>query len=393
MKILHVIADLKPKSGGPAKAVVDICRALASEGHEVTIFTTNLADEGIMNVSVNQPIPKDGFTIVYFPTFGPRNNPISAQMARALDSHVKDFDIVETHGLYLFTTAAAAFYCRKHRVPYIMRPFGTLDPFVRHRGAAKKAIYTWLIERKNWDCAAAIHYTAQDEMDLAHYDMRIKAPGMVVPLGLELSQYASLPPFGKLRERYPQLKDKFVILFLGRIHQKKGMDLLAKAFGELVQKRDDVRLVIAGPDDAGYKKQVEQILGAYGALDKTVFTGMLYGEDKLAAFVDSDVFVLSSYSENFGIALVEAMACGLPVITSNKVNIWREVADANAGEVINCDVSELEEAIVKTLSNSELRRMYGTNGKKLVIEKFNWGAIADQLVADYRRFSKEQAIK
>jgi glycosyltransferase involved in cell wall biosynthesis len=183
--------------------------------------------------------------------------------------------------------------------------------------------------------------------------------------------------------RFPAIGNDFLILFLGRINFKKGLDLLARAYGQIARQNSKVHLAIVGPDNEGYMRQVQAWLAEECVLDRVTFTGMLLGRDKLAAFVDADVFVLPSYTENFGIAVLEAMACGLPVVISNKVNIWREIACADAGLVVNCDVGELVKALLGSMDDAERLKKQGLNGKELVQEKFTWDLAAKQMVKVY----------
>jgi glycosyltransferase involved in cell wall biosynthesis len=383
MKVLHVIAGLAPRNGGPHKAAPEMCRAMARRGHEMAIFTTNMDGDGVLDVPTDRPVYREGITIRYFPIGIPRHYKCSWPLARALRDHIPDFDIVHVHSLYLFHTLVAAHFCRKYGVPYLMRPHSTLDPFIRRKSRVRKAVYNLLIEKRNLDCAAAIHYTAHEEMELAHGALGIRAPGAVVPLGIDLNEYADLPPEGEFHSLYPATKDRHVILFLSRITPKKGLDLLARAYGSVARAREDVHLVIAGPDDEGYGRRVRRWFAEEGASERVTFTGMLLGREKLAALRDADLLVLPSYAENFGVAVVEAMTCALPVVISNKVNIWREIDQGRAGIVIGCDEKELSRALIRLLEDGNLRRELGENGRRLVEAKFTWTRAAEQLEALY----------
>jgi len=340
-------------------------------------------DGGALDVPTDRVVLDHGVSVHYFPVDWPRNYRVSWRFAQALARAVPKYDVIHIHGLYLFTTLASAFFGRKYRVPYVITLHGFLDPFLRRKSRIKKAIYTFLFEKRNLDNAAAIHCTSQDELELVK-PLGIKAPLVVVPWGLDLKEYAILPCADLFRSRYPYLGNKQIILFLGRINFKKGLDLLAQAFGEIARRRKDVHLVLAGPDNEGYGKRVRQWLAQEGVIEHVTFTGMLQGEDKLAALAASDVFVLPSYAENFAIAVVEAMACGLPVVISNKVNIWREIADAQAGIVINCETHELIEALHKVLDDPVSRKRWGENGKRLVEQKFTWARVAEQMTQVYQ---------
>ena len=378
MKILHVIANLAPRYGGPSKACFEMARAVARLGHTVSIYTTNQDGPTELDVPTDQPVVRDGVEIRYFPIQHPRFLGFSVPLALALREAIREYDIVHIHSLYLFHNLVAAHYCRKHGIPYIIRPHGTLDPFLYRRHRLRKRIVELLFENKNIKQAAAIHFTTEDEKKLAEPYI-FQRPGIVVPLGLELDDYENLPAPGVFRARYPETQGKKLILFFGRLNFKKGLDILARAFGELARARDDVHLVIAGPDNDGFGEQVRAWLNEERVLERTTFTGMLQGEDKLAVLHDADMFVLPSYSENFGISVIEAMACGLPVIISDKVNLWREVEAGGAGKVVPCRVDRLRKAMLELLENPKATEQMGECGKVLVKEHFQWDTIGKVL--------------
>jgi len=300
MKILHVIASVAPRYGGPSKMVLELCRELGNRGHEVCIFTTNIDGDKNLDAPIDQYIPMNGFKIRYFPVQSPRRFIVSLPLASALKNSINNFDVVHIHSLYLFHNLIAGHYCRKYKIPHIIRPHGILDPFLQRRHPFRKKIYNLMIEGRNLNQATAIHYTTREEMELAK-PLNIKAPGVVVPNGIEFSKYKNLPEYGTFKNKYPRLKDKKIILFLSRINFKKGLDILIKSFGRIARTRNDVYLVIAGPDNDGYIRYVKKWLEEEGVTRKVIFTGMLLGEEKLAVFRDSDLFVLPSYSENFDV--------------------------------------------------------------------------------------------
>ena len=222
--------------------------------------------------------------------------------------------------------------------------------------------------------AATVLYTTEEEKRLAE-PHACGAPGAVVPLGLDMAEFDDMPAPGGFRSGHPEIGDKTILLFFGRLHMKKGLDILARAFGKLARGRDDIHLVIAGPDN-DMRDRVSQWLRDEDVLEKTTFTGMVLGPDKRALLGDGDIFVLPSYSENFGIAVLEAMACAMPVVISDKVNIWREVEAGNAGRVTPCDVEAVARAIDELLNDKDAAREMGENGKAVVAEQFAWPKIA-----------------
>jgi glycosyltransferase involved in cell wall biosynthesis len=391
MKILHVIAGLAPRYGGPSKACLELCHELAQHGEQVAIYTTNIDGDGALDVPLGTPLCRDGLEIRYFPVQVPRYYRFSLPLSRALKRAIPEYNLVHIHSLYLFPSTIAAYYSRHYGVPYLIRPHGTLDPYLFRRHRGRKWIYERLVEWGNLNNAAAIHFTTAEEQELTR-SLGIKAPGVVVPIGVKLGEYDDAPPGGTFRAAHPEIDGKRIILFLGRLNFKKGLDLLAKAFGEVGRKRDDVHLVMAGPDDDGYGAQVRRWLEVEGVLRKCTFTGMLLGTDKVSAFRDADLFVLASYTENFGIAVVEAMVMGLPVVISNKVNIWREVAEARVGLVVNCDSQEVGTALLTLLDHPSLGKEMGQRGRKLVEERFTWDVVGGQMIRAYQQILSKRHL-
>ena len=375
MRILHVIGDLAPASGGPAKAGFEMARALARRGHEVAIYTT---DFGQPPEGAREQI-RDGVRLRYFPLQAPRIWLSSWPMRAALARDLPGFDLLHLHSLYLFHDWAAGNLARRIAKPYIVRPHGSLDPYIFRRHRLKKLIFDLWFQNRVLAGASAIHYTAEEEMHLAEPYVH-GAPGVVIPNGLDPSDYANLPPKGSFRARHPEIGNRTILLFLSRINFKKGLDILAKAVGQLAQ--ENLHLVIAGPD-GGYLAETRRFVAEAGIGDRTTFTGMLTGQDKLAAFADASLFILPSYSENFGIAVVEAMACGVPVLISDKVNIWREVVADGAGHAAPCDAHAFAHEIAVMLAEPrELAAMSGA-GRSAVARRYDWSVIAQRLESVY----------
>ena len=388
MKILHVIANLAPRYGGPPKACWEMARAVAQLGHEVSIYTTNQDGPGELAVPLDQTVWQEGVQIRYFPIQAPRFWGTSLPLALALRRKIPASDLVHIHSLYLFHNLVAGHYCRRYGIPYLMRPHGTLDPFIHRRHRGRKRLMEHLFEHRNIRGAAALHFTTAEEAVLAA-PFTFETPGLVVPLGMDLNEVAGMPEPGSFRRRYPEIGDKPIILFFGRINFKKGLDILAKAFGAVARRRPDVHLVIAGPDNEGWGARVRTWLGEEGVLSRTTFTGMLLGPEKLAVLRDASLFVLPSYSENFGLAVIEAMAAGLPVIISDQVNIWREVETGRAGRVIPCDAGALADQILELLADPAAAAQMGRQGRALVAERFQWPRIARRLAEAYGRIIAE----
>jgi len=387
MKLLCVIPSYWPafQYGGPIASNHNLNRALVKKGIDVTVYTTNVGLD--KKISLNQEVNVNGVKVTYFnfikffEFLGTTGWQFSLELTHALKRNLNSVDIVYLPAVWNYPTTVAVYYCRKYRKPYIVALKGVLYPYTKNKNAWKKWPYYKLFAEKNIKNATAIHYTSEDEAIRCHsLFLGLKNQAIIIPNGIELSEFNNLPARDNLRKRYPILKDKKIILFLGRINWIKGLDILVKAYSRLVKERDDVHLLIVGSDEKGYGEKVRSWLKNEGVLERVTFAGMLSGREKLEAFAGSDVFVLPSYSENFGMAVVEAMSCNLPVIISDKVGIYEEVEKAKAGFIIHTDENELYSAMVKILDNKQESLEMGRRGRKLVEEHFASEKVADKMI-------------
>ncbi|MBI3707098.1 MAG: glycosyltransferase, partial [Proteobacteria bacterium] len=259
---MHVIASLAERTGGPAQAAIGMACAVARLGHEVAIYTTDRALDPSEAPPPGEPVRRDGVEIRYFREHAPRVFATSFPLARALSARIPQVDLVHIHSLYLFHDWAVGRLCRKYGVPYLLRPHGTLDPYLWQRHRARKWIVERLFQNSVTRHAAALHYTAEDEMRLAE-PYALGTPGVVVANGIELAAFAALPPPGRLRAAHPEIGDRRIVLFLGRLNFKKGLDLLIPAFAQTQARHADLQLVIAGPDD-GSRADAERLVAAAG---------------------------------------------------------------------------------------------------------------------------------
>ncbi len=368
MRVLHVIPSLDAGDGGPSKVVVEICRALRKAGEDAEIVSTG-----------NPPdLPQD-IPIGMFPRQGRLDYKFSPELARWLDAEVARYDLLHVHAVFNHSTHAAARAAARRGVPYIIRPLGTLNrSYALRQSRWRKAAYMRLFARRELNRAAALHCTSQAEKE-DMIGLRLRAPAVVIPLGLHGDEFLSLP---LRRSGAPPC-----IAYLGRIHPKKGFDLLFPALEE-IQGKHAFRLVVAGSGDADYLAALKDEASRRGLADRTEWPGHVVGEKKLALLAAADLFVLPSYSENFGIAVAEAMACGIPVVVSDQVDLWPDIAEYDAGPVVKCQVDELAAAIARLLSGRELREKMGENGRRLVRERFDWRAITPKLQELYRSIGK-----
>jgi glycosyltransferase involved in cell wall biosynthesis len=382
MRILHLIATLSRESGGPAQACVEMAAAVAKRGHAVSVYTTNWTEGGVEDVPTDQPVVRDGFSVRYFPVHAPRFWKPSLAMARALSRDMAGFDVVHLHSIYLFHDLAGGHYARRHGVPYIVRPHGMLDPYIRAHHRTRKWLMESTFQNRVLRHATAIHYTSDIEREISA-PFAMGAPPKVVPLGVDLSGFDALPSPEIFHQRFPETRGKTIVLFLSRLHFKKGLDLLVPAFAQLASADPSLHLVIAGPDD-GMMAQCREWAARDGVADRVTFTGMLHGADKLSAFAAARLFALPSYSENFGIAAVEAMAAGLPVVVSDQVNIWRELQAGGGTTVIPCTRDALVTAMTPLLADASAAVEMGRRARATVDRLYRWDNVAAALETMYR---------
>lgn len=384
MKILHITPTYYPaiRYGGPIKSVHELNKWLVKKGVEVIVYTTNADGPSVLDVPVNQPVDVDSVKVFYFKKFFSRWF-YSFKMHQAIAKNVKNFDIVHITGVFLAVSVLGAYYARKYKKPYIISPRGVLMKEPLRRKSFKKHLYLSFIEKNNLAKADAIHFTAELERDEYIKENLPLKNSIVVPNCFDSSEFEESVEHGYLRKKYKIPDNKKIILFLSRLSWKKGFDTLIPAFAEVIKKESNTILVIAGGNDEGYKKEIDKFIEQNRVKDKVIFTGLVKGREKIAAYQDSDVFVLPSYSENFGNVVFEALYFGLPVVITKNVAVFPEVEKAGGGLVINKDINELSKAILKIINNPSGAKKMGEAGKKMVINEFSPEGVADKLFNEY----------
>ncbi len=345
MKVLHVLRSIDPKGGGTSEGVRTLAQAQIAAGYQVT----TVALDG-PNLVHSHP----GTTHLLGPvvsTYG-RTSALESWLAQ----HVAEFDVTVIHGLWQYHGFAARKACLKAGVPYTVFPHGMLDPWFK-RTYPLKHVKKWLYwpwgEYRVLRDAAAVLFTAEEERQAARrsfwlYHVREE----VVGFGTEPPPEDSETQREAFLARFPVLRGKRLLLFIGRVHPKKGVDLLMRAFAA---HGGDLHLVMAGPDPDGMRPALEQLAGT--AASRITWTGMIQGAEKWGAFRAADAFILPSHQENFGVAVAEALACGLPVLISRRVNIWREIDQAGAGWMAEDDDAGCAELVRRWTGSSADQRV------------------------------------
>jgi glycosyltransferase involved in cell wall biosynthesis len=328
MRILQVIHSIDADDGGTVEGVKQYCNIFKAGGHKVEVASMD-APEFVRNCA----FPAKVFGL------GPGRG-IYGYTRRAipwLKDNSLSYDLVIAVGIWQYCTLAVYRALAYTRTPYAVFVHGMLDPYFKRRYPLKhlkKVIYWHGILQRILQDANAVFFTCEEEKLLAQQSFsRYRAHEVVVPLGAFSPECDTAAATEEFLTRFSHLRSKRLALSLGRIHPKKATDILIKSFAQTLATDKEWHLVIAGPDRIGWQKDLETIAVNLGVADRITWTGMLKGTHKWGAFAASEIFVLPSHQENFGIVIAEALACGLPVVISDKVNIWREIESYRAGFV------------------------------------------------------------
>ena len=384
MKVLHVIPSLSPKHGGPSFALPLMARSLSAADVKVDVATTD--DDGPggrLSVPLEQPVERDGARYFHFRK-QTEFYKFSWPLRRWLSKRISDYGLIHIHALFSYASVCAARIARRQRVPYVIRPLGVLNHWgMVHRHPLLKRFSFRFIEGPILRHAAAIHYTSEQERIEAEC-VGVTTRPFVVPLGLDLAPFQALPGPKRFFKRWPQAVGREIVLFLSRLDPIKGLDLLIDAFAEVKQRRGDALLVIAGDGEERFGRGLRERTEKRGIASDVVWTGFLGGANKLSALAAANVFVLPSYSENFGIAAVEALAAGVPTVVTRGVGIAGEIQQAYAGIVVAPRTRDLAKALLQVLEEPELAQRLRTNGRKLARERYSLEAMGDSLARLYR---------
>lgn len=372
MRVLHVIPSVEERSGGPAAAIVPLCRALRDEGIDVLLATTS---HGLTRICTDGVEEYKGVPARVFPVQVSGSFKYSRPLMGWLKRSVKEFDLVHIHAVFNHASVAAARECRRAGVPYVVRPLGTLDPWSMRQKAGRKRIFWSLVGKRMLQGSAAVHYTAVGEKTATEESLGINH-GRVIGLGVEVS---GCVPAKKAADFFPVLAGRPYVLFLSRLDPKKNVEGLIDAFKSV--KEDAWCLVIAGDGPRDYVPALKRKAGDSG---KIIFTGWVDGERKEALLRDAALFALPSHQENFGLSVMEAMARGVPVLVSPHVNLAPEIEAANAGWVV--DLTQLRNGLAATLENDAERARRGKAASSFA-RQHTWQRTATELAQLYRELT------
>jgi glycosyltransferase involved in cell wall biosynthesis len=381
MKILHVIPSIDPAAGGPVEGLKQLCHVYKLGGHDVEVACLDSLEQ-----AAQYKFPVAVFALG--PGLGLYG--FSPKAGKWFKQNIARYDVVFINCIWQYNTLAAYRALVGTSIPYAVFTHGMLDPYFQKRFPLKhikKLLYWQLFLRVILQHAVTVLFTSEEEKILARRSFpQYRVRETVVPYGIFPPNVNTADASIEFFSRWPELSGKRLAISIGRIHPKKGTDILIEAFAGAMAKDPAWHLVIAGPDQVGIRENLEALATRLGISERITWTGMLMGNAKWGALLSSEVFVLPSHQENFGIVVAEAMFCSLPVIVSNKVNIWREVENFGAGLICEDTVEKTKDCLTQWLSlgDSETAAMRRCS-KQCFNELFNYEVTAQKAldIVDY----------
>jgi len=363
LRIVHYLPEIRLEHGGVVRAVLDWCTVFSQRGHQVTLITYQGKDMPTEWLA-QQPGKPRGVVVPepWLPT-----RPLGRRAMKVADDALREADMLHLHAPWFDGNRQLANLARRRGVPYLVTVHGMLDDWAMAQRGLKKKIFLKLVAGRMLDKAAFVHCTAEAEWQQASKWFG-NCNKVVLPYLVDLKPFESLP--GKesgLALLPPKKRDEAKILFLSRLHEKKGVDILIRAAGILRDKKIAFTLMIAGNGEAEYERSLHDLVASLKLNDRVVFLGLITGITKISLYQAADIFVLPTHQENFGLVLTEAMACGTPVVTTKGTDIWQEVQTAG-GTIAQTTPESIAGTIEELLSDRENLSERGARGQAWAFE-------------------------
>jgi glycosyltransferase involved in cell wall biosynthesis len=389
MNILMVVPYFVPAYayGGPVAVVHKISKELLRRGHTVTVLTTD-ALNGSQRYDGEKISYVDGIRVIHFKLVSNKlayyaNYYRCFGLSRFLKKHIKEYDLVHLHDYFTYQNKVTVKQCSNNNIPYVITTHGVLNPTRMKIKKSIKKLFILFNKKILRNCQYALALTKDEEKVLGTYLSRKNIK--IIPNGIYLNEYEQLERLKGTFKRKFNIKNKKIILYVGRIHKIKGLDILIRSFDELIQKEKECILMIVGPDE-GYKSELIKLINELNLKGNVIFTGILNGNELNAAYIDSDIFAFTSYSEGLPMTILEACAFGLPCLLSKYCNV-PEVAEFNAGFVVDNSKKVITDKLKRMLTDESLKEQMSLNAKRMIKERFTWEHVVDRLEEVYNEAS------
>lgn len=382
MRVLHVAPYFAPAFcyGGPPRTILGLCQAEQRLGIDVTVFTTTAAGRESLSPAVEHPAEYEGLPVFRFPLGLAGRFFRAPKLAKAITRRACDFDLVHIHCLWNFTEWSAAHACRAAGIPYVISTRGMLLGRARRHRSWRKKIFYPIVESHILQRAKFLHVTSAEEV-AAIRRLGIQRRVLELPNGVDvpgdLTRYR-----GQFRRQYAIDDDCPIVAWMGRIHRIKRLDLLAVAFAKAQSVVPRMKLVLAGPDERGYRAEVAPLFKDSG--DAVIWTGELGSAEMLKLLADANLLVACSSVESFGMSIVEAMAAAVPVVVTQTCP-WPQIERENCGHWVQHDADSIAKGILDLVTDLPRARAMGDSARRFVMENYAWDSVAQDMIAAYER--------
>jgi glycosyltransferase involved in cell wall biosynthesis len=383
MKVLVIIPYFSSVYGGNTRVVKDLYQCLGKLNVEIDIITTIADGDRKLEVPIDTWIENDGYRVRYFECFHRYDLVLSFSLLTWLSVNLQSYDLVHTHNRFSPLVAFCELICQQQHIPYISTPHGMLEPWAMSYKAWKKRLYFPVLERRTLNRSSALHVLTSNEA-VNIKNLGIQTPTQVIANGIYRHKFESMPCPNLFLDNFPYLKEKILILFLGRIDPKKGLDILAPAFAEVQTEFPQAHLVIAGPENPGYLDTAKDFFVKAGCENAVTFTGMLEGELKYSALVSASIYVAPYYSEGFSMSVLEGMAAGKPAVITTGCN-FTDAEEAGVAKVVRIEAPALAKGLLYLLQNPAAATTMGQQAQEFIFKHYTWDVASYKLKELYTK--------
>jgi glycosyltransferase involved in cell wall biosynthesis len=384
IKVLHIIPSVATVRGGPSQAILEMVKALRKNDIDAEIVTTNDNGEDILDVPLGKFINYQQAPVQFFPRFSPsihslREFAFSRELTIWLWQNIRNYDLLHIHGIFSYAPTIAMAIAHHQKVPYIITGHGQLCEWSLQQKTFKKQLYINLIAKYFLNHSQSTHFTSVSEQKEAS-PLNLTSSSFVLPLGIYPPQRI-LNAREKLQKYLNIPADEPIILFLSRLHPKKGLDYLIPALGKLSDYR--FTFIVTGSGDSDYETEIKTLVTTHGIEERTHFTGFVKGETKDLLMQGADIFALTSYSENFGISVLESLAAGVPVIVTPGVALSDIVQEQHLGYVTELNINDIATTIENFLDHPQESKEMGDRSRQFILDNYTWDKIALKMISVY----------